>query len=192
MQIAGCQVTPLDHGASNNWLEFILRRGVAPAAMGSPAWLLCHCHDGVTWGRWQGGEWSLGSSYFPDLCPSPSEANVLELRVFCPTIEVLIWRTGNGFLGRAVRDISLGDSMHLPERTAEEWRLLLGTRVCEHRGCFTRLEDGTGAEQAVPVVLQGGPPSSWPRLHVRHYFARDERTGCVRVVMTRLVDFKEV
>jgi CRISPR-associated protein (TIGR03984 family) len=191
MWVAGCILTRLDEVMSNRWLDSMFRGGLLPDALGDRAWLLCHCDDGVTWGRRDGDEWRLGSKYFPDLCPTPSEANVQELRVFSPTAEVLIWRTSSGFCGRMLHDSSL-DSGEQPDRPMEELRVLLGSRVRERIDCFARVEDGGGSEQALPVRLPEGPPSSWPRLRVRHYFARDELTGCVRLAMTRLVEFREV
>jgi len=191
MDIAGCKLTRIDDAASRHWLDFVLRGGVLLGAPRDWTWLLCHCDDGVTWGWRVGDEWRLGSSHFPDLSPTPSEANIQEVRIFSPSAEVLIWRTGKGFHGRIVHDDYV-DYREQPDRPMDELRVLLGTRIREHRDCFTRVEDGTGAEQAVPLHLPGGSPSSWPRLCVRHYFSRDERTGCVRVAMTRLVDFREV
>jgi CRISPR-associated protein (TIGR03984 family) len=187
-RIASCQLHQLDEVASRSWLVFVVRGGPAPAALGDRAWLLCHCDDGVTWGRLDGEEWQLGSSCFPDLCPVPSESNVLEMRVFSPAAEVLIWRTENGLCGRMLRDAEPGDAGEQPDRPDDEERLLLASRVGEHREGFTRLGDGSGAEQALRLRVTEGPSSSWPRLRVRHYFARDDRTGCVRVVATRLVE----
>ena len=53
-----------------------------------------------------------------------------------------------------------------------------------------RVGDGTGAEQALPLLVAEDPPSPWPRLVVRHYFARDAETGAVRVTATRLVEVR--
>lgn len=72
----------------------------------------------------------------------------------------------------------------------DEERLLLAGRVREQEDGFTRVDDGTGAEHALPFSVRDQSSSSWPRLRVRHYFARDEQTGCVRVVATRLVEVK--
>jgi CRISPR-associated protein (TIGR03984 family) len=185
MHIAGCRIEPLDDVASKRWLDFLLGRGAAPGDLGDRAWLLCHCEDGVTWGRREGDAWHLGSSCFPDLCPTPSESNVLEMRVFSPAAEVLIWRTENGLCGRVLRDTGHADAGASPDRPDDEERLLLAGLVKEHRRGFTRVGDGSGAEQALPLRIT---ESSWPGLRVRHYFARDDQTGSVRVVATRLVE----
>lgn len=189
MLVVGCQLETLDEVASRSWLDFVLGRGEAPGKLGDRAWLLCHCEDGVTWGRREGDEWHLGSSCFPDLCPAPSESSILEMRVFSPAAEALIWRTEGGFQGRVLRDAEPGDAAAPPpDRPDDEERLLLAGRVGEERRGFTRVGDGSGAEQALPLRVTEGPPSSWPKLRVRHYFARDDRTGSVRVVATRLVE----
>lgn len=187
--IDGCQIDRMDHLASSAWLDYVLGRGAAPMMLGDSAWLVCHCDDGVTWGRLDGGAWRLGSTPFPDLCPTPSEVAIQELRVFSSTVEVLIWRTGDGLRGRILRDAGapVDDPSCSPH---DEERLVLTGRVGEHKAGFTRVGDGTGAEQALPLRVMEGRAASWPRLRVRHYFARDEKTGCVRVVATRLVEVK--
>lgn len=189
IRIAGCQLEPLDSAAVQTWLQFVLGGGDAPADLGKPAWLLCHCDDGVTWGRHETDGWHLGSSYFPDLCPVPSEDNVQEMRIFSSAAEVLIWRSETGLRGRLLRDLQPCGAEQ-PDRPDDEERLLLAGRVAEHRHGFTRVGDDGGAEQALPLRVTGGSSASWPRLRVRHYFARDPRTDCVRVIATRLVEVK--
>jgi len=187
--IDGCQIDQIDRAAANAWLDYVLGRGAAPMSLGDSAWLLCHCDDGVTWGRLEGGAWRLGSTVFPDLCPVPSEVVIQELRVFSSATEVLIWRTDEGLRGRVLRD-SVPAVTDGPLRPHGEERLLLAGRVGEHKDGFTRVGDGTGAEQALPLRVTEGPSSSWPRFRVRHYFAREERIGCVRVVATRLMEVR--
>lgn len=188
-RMAGCQVERINASAAKAWLDYVLGRGAAPMSLGGPTWLLCHCDDGVTWGRLEGSAWRLGSGVFPDLCPVPSEISVQELRVFSPSAEVLVWRTEDGLRGRVLRDSdpAVNDGPLAPH---DEDRLLLGERVGEFRDGFTRVGDGTGAEQALPLHITEERSSSWPRLRVRHYFAREERTGCVRIVATRLVEVR--
>lgn len=187
--IEGCDLERIDGAASKAWLDHVLGRGAAPVALSDPAWVLCHCDDGVTWGRREGSGWLLGSPVFPDLCPQPSELGLQELRVFSAAAEVLIWRVGDGLRGRILRDSAV------PVKNAscsprDENRLLVSGRVGEFRNGFTRVGDGTGAEQALPLRVAEGPAHAWPRLRVRHFFARDEATGSVRVVATRLVEVK--
>lgn len=184
MCVAGCQLETLDHLACRNWLAFALGRGHAPRDLGEPAWLLCHCDDGVTWGRRDGGEWRLGSTFFPDLCPVPAEENLQEMRVFSPVAEVLVLRAENGLRGRVLRDVD-PEGAALPDRPDDEERLLLIGRVVEHCEGFTRVRDGSGAEQVLPMRIDSRL-SSW--LRVRHYFVREEKTGGIRVMASRLVE----
>jgi CRISPR-associated protein (TIGR03984 family) len=187
--IEGCELERIDGAASKAWLDHVLGRGVAPFTLSAPAWVLCHCDDGVTWGRLEGSGWLLGSTVFPDLCPEPSELGLRELRVFSSAAEVLIWRAGDGLRGRILRDsaASVKDASCSPH---DEDRLLVSGRVGDLRNGFTRVGDGTGAEQALPLRVAEGPAHAWPRLRVRHFFARDEASGSIRVVATCLVAVK--
>ncbi|MCZ7664444.1 MAG: CRISPR-associated protein Csx19 [Thermoleophilia bacterium] len=188
-RVEGCEIDRIDGAVSKAWLDHVLGRAAAPIALGDPAWLLCHCDDGVTWGRFEGGVWRLGSTVFQDLCPHPSALVLLELRVFSAVAEVLIWRADDGLRGRILRDSAapMKDVSCLPH---DEERLLVSGRAGEHQNGFTRVGDGTGAEQALPFRVTEGSAHSWPRLRVRHYFARDNESGSVRVVATRLVEVK--
>ena len=188
-RVAGCQIEPLDHLACKAWLDHALGHAGAPADLGNHAWVLCHSDDGVTWGRRGGEGWHLASTVFPDLCPVPSETGLQEMRVFSPEAEVLIWRTEESLCGRVLRDTSPGDVQEALRPDTED-RLLLSGRVSERRDGFTRVCNGAGAEQILPLRVAEGPSSRWPRLRVRHYFARDDKTGCVRVAATRLVEVR--
>jgi hypothetical protein len=74
--------------------------------------------------------------------------------------------------------------------TSRQDRLLISDLVGEYRNGFTRVGDGTGAEQALPLRVAEGPAHAWPRLRVRHYLERDQATGSIRVVASRLVEVK--
>ncbi|SFW22783.1 CRISPR-associated protein Csx19 [Nitrosovibrio sp. Nv17] len=184
-----CQINRLDGPSCRAWLDHVLGRSAAPVSelIEPPAWLLCHCDDGVTWGLIDGSGWQLGSTVFPDLCPPPLVTTLQELRIFSRKGEILIWREADGPSGRILRESAqpVDDDPCAPH---DEQRLLLAGRVGEHRDGFTRIGDGTGAEQALPVRVTEGPPHSWPRLRVRHYFTRDIETGGVRVAVTRLME----
>jgi CRISPR-associated protein (TIGR03984 family) len=188
-QIQGCEIEQLDTKGCKAWIDHVLGEGHPPFTVEDPAWVLFHCDDGVTWGRLDGARWRLGSEAFPDVCPRPSDISVQEFRVFCRAFEVLVWRTQDGYRGRVLRDVERS-SLSGPVAPDEEERPLLGDRAIEHRDGFTRVEDGTGAEQVLPLRLPERSMSARPRLLLRHYFARDERTGCVRVAASRLVEVK--
>ena len=189
MHIKGCQIDLLSPAACKAWLDHVLSRAPAPADIGDPAWLLCHSVDGVTWGRRDGGVWRLASTAFPELCPVPSEIGIQQMRVFSPKAEVLIWRADGGLRGRMLLDED-DDQVEDALRPDNEERLLLSEQVHEERDGFTLVSDGTGAQQVLPPRVPKGDSCRWPRLCVRHYFAREEKTGSVRIVATRLVEVK--
>jgi CRISPR-associated protein (TIGR03984 family) len=188
-QVQGCEIEQLDAQRCKAWIDHVLGEGPQPLPIQSPAWVLLHCDDGVTWGRLDGARWRLGSEVFPDLCPRLSDISIQELRVFCREFEVLVWRKQDGYRGRVLRDVERS-SLSGPVAPDEEKRPLLGDRVIEHRDGFTRVGDGTGAEQVLPLRLPERPMSTRPLLVLRHYFGRDEQTGCVRVAASRLVEVK--
>ena len=186
-RIAGCDVDRIERRACEAWLDCVTGRGPVPLSLGEDAWALCHCDDGVTWGRLADGTWRLASQVFPGISPVPSAITLQEMRVFSRVAEALIWRTEDGLRGRVLRDVpsAVRDGPLMPH---DEQRLLLAGRVGEHRDGFTRVGDGTGAEQVLPLPVVEGVLPLWPRLHVRHYFTCDEHTGRVRVAATRLVE----
>jgi CRISPR-associated protein (TIGR03984 family) len=188
-RIEGCQIDRIDAAASRAWLCHVRGHGALPAPLGSPAWLLCHCDDGVTWGCLDGGVWRLGSEVFSEVCPVPSEINIQELRLFSPTCEVLIWRRETELRGRILHD-GAPPLLDSPTKPQYEERLLLGGRVAETRDGFTRVCDGTGFGQVLPPILVHGRYTCPSILAVRHYFSQDKDSGCVRVAATRLVEVK--
>jgi len=158
---------------------------------GGLRWLLAHCNDGVTWGRWSPDKnrWETASEVFPEFVPEIGEHNLLELRIFGNDGELLIWRTAQGFRGRYLQDAA-GDGRILSP--IDEERLLVGDRIKEEpRKGFTRVGSPSGSEQIVPCLLEEGDfkREPWPlRLQVRHYLQEDPKTGVVRVAITRLVN----
>jgi CRISPR-associated protein (TIGR03984 family) len=182
--IVGCRIEPLAHETCQQWLAWILEEREPPEPIGALVWLLAHCESGVTWGVFDGRGWRLGSDAFPDLCPRPSAENILEVRLFWPAGEVLIWRGESGLRGRLLRDDDKGKHPSAL-RPDDEDRLLRVGRDCYGRDGFVRVRDGTGAEQALPLLDSESVAPD--RLRVRHYFEQDDETGAVRVVATRLV-----
>lgn len=189
MKVHGCEIEQLDAEACKAWIGYVLGERRQPLPVTAPAWALFHCDDGVTWGYFDKSTWRLGCDVFPEISPRPSAISLQELRVFCRAFEVLIWRTEEGFGGRLLRDVE-GSAALGPLAPDKEERPLLGDRVIEHKDGFTGVGDGTGAEQVLPLRLPQGSMSARPRLVVRHYFAGDERTGCIRVAASRLVEVK--
>jgi CRISPR-associated protein (TIGR03984 family) len=188
----------LPEEATRTYFNWIFGDAEPAGNHGRSVWLLAHSYDGVTWGRFDSDRqvWSLSSDPFPDLCPEITESNLIEMRLFGPYDETLIWRTDSEFAGRRLIDEPEAD-LESPTRSDEEIRILLGDRMLsEPKNGFTLVGTASGAEQAVPMVCAQSDFENrrWPlRLKVRHYFIKDDETGAVRVAATRLVDvFKEV
>lgn len=193
--IEGCTIETLDHVACQAYLSWVIG-SVAPGEnLKDIAWLLAHCHDGVTWGCINDDQsWRTSSMFFSDLCPCVSESNLLEIRLFGAKREIMIWRTDTGFSGRCLYDnpeLEHNDPCH-PD---DEIRILLGDQVIEKTiEGFTRVRTKSGMEQAIPLVCADNDYTAgrWPSLLMRHYFVQDDETGAVRVAASRLVNvFKE-
>jgi len=195
----GCKIELLDSNDCRRILDWVtgnerfeggLKDGIKADAY---AWLLAHCYDGVTWGRFdeERKSWLLSSAVFSDLCPPVSGDNLLEIRLFGSKDEIMIWRNGAELSGRRLID-DYDENDDSPVRPHTETRILLGDRLVEEpREGFSRVRTAAGAEQAVPLEckennFRGG---RWPlRLKMRHYFQQDTVSGVVRVTATRLVD----
>jgi len=194
--LQGCNIEPLDLEACDQVLDWIVKGPKPSRGDDGLTWLLAHCRDGVTWGRYENSRWMLSSGPFPDLCPIPSRENLLEVRLFGERGEILIWRTDKGFQGRHLTD-RLKQNGKSPDWPDDEVRILLGDRLMGGpKDGFTRVGAASGMQQAVPLICRNEDfaRGRWPlRLRVRHYFEQDPQTGAVRVAATRLVDiFKEV
>jgi CRISPR-associated protein (TIGR03984 family) len=194
--VAGCDLVLLDAAVSAGYLAWLIGEAGARSPDGATdlVWALAHCDDGVTWGRYdkEANRWVVGSIVASDVSPPIRRETLQELRLFGETCEVLIWRTSAGFRARLARETNprvKPDNESDPLSPADESRILRGDRVrtpCEHG--FTRLADGTGAEQVIPLaVTEEQLGSMRVRLDVRHYYEKDAKTGAVRIALTRLV-----
>jgi CRISPR-associated protein (TIGR03984 family) len=196
-KIEGCTIETLDNVACQAYVKWVIERLKPDENLKDIAWLLAHCHDGVTWGLFDNiiNDWLLSSTPFPKLCPRISESNLLEIRLFGLEREILIWRTKSGFSGRSMVD-KPGQKKNDPCRPDDEIRILLGDQVmATTKDGFTRVRTKSGMEQAIPLVCtdRDYAEGRMPCLLMRHYFAQDDETGIVRVAASRLVNvFKEV
>lgn len=148
-------------------------------------WLLIHADDGVIWGRREpNGNLLLSSDVFdrrnrhPAIAVELRTMTIQQCRVFGRGGELLIWREGPQFRGRAIqdqdtKDVDLQDEQHL----------LWGNPVEERQG-FSLLEEGQqGPKHAVPIVV---PRNCRASLTVRHYIGRDDH-GQAAVLVSRLL-----
>lgn len=195
----GCDLSPLDSEACERYLAWLLGQTGAgePEEARGLAWALAHCDDGVTWGRYDAAAkvWRLGSQVVPEVSPPIRREMLQELRIFGETGEVLIWRTEAGLHGRFLRETDppadRNDESN-PLRPSDEPRILRGDRVLgQLQHDFTRIGDGAGAEQVLPLVVTDDQlRAAQVRLDVRHYYESDAKTGAVRIAATRLVTLR--
>lgn len=186
--LVGCRLEPLSDALA--WLRWVTGEDEPPAQAREQElkWLLAHCLDGVTWGYSGEAGWRLGCRAFPEISPEPRRDTLLELRLFGPRAEVLLWSDPQGLRGRILEEDDPAEEGG-PLAPAEEALILLGDRPLDRREGFTRLRARTGAEQVVPVEveIEDLEAHRW-RLELRHYFHREPDTGAVRVAVSRLVD----
>lgn len=188
-RIAGCCIKPLDDAACRRYLDWLTGDGDTPEGADGGAWALGHFDDGVTWGRWDRhtSTWASGHEAAPDISPAIRAATLQELRIFGDEREVLIWRTSSGLRGREVTEPGMNQYPEM--EPLSESRVLRGSQVRrEYDRGFTCVADRTGAHQVLPIrITDQHLRRQNVRLIVRHYFEKDDKTGVVRVALTRLV-----
>lgn len=188
------------------YLSWINGAGNRPGHVGiNLKWALALCTDGVTWGRLDAGGWTMASARFPVLCPVVTSENLAELRLFGDESELLFWRTGTEFRGRVLVDADPPSEDFLAP--IEERQVLLGNIIKKRDGGFTWVGNRAGREQVLPVSAADMASSEGSdrrglensgegthlrrspfRLTVKHYLARDECSGVVRIAASRLKD----
>lgn len=186
---AGCTIARLDAETCRVWLQWALgTEGSTCPNAPLPSWLLAVTTGGILWGREDAGKMRLASTHPRATC-ALSEETLLEMRLFGQDREILIWKTDDGPAGRILADRS-NDSADEALSPAERTMLLRGDRVLEGPvSGFTRIGDGTGCIQIVPLEVHEAPSL---RLAVRHYFEQDDESGEVRVAASRLVGLESV
>lgn len=82
-QLEGCRIELLDYQDCQLFLDWVTGQEEPAAQDNAFLWLLAHCYDGVTWGRFDRSHrrWHLSSTAFPELCPVVSEDNLHEMRL---------------------------------------------------------------------------------------------------------------
>ena len=190
----GCDVKSLDSIAEGllNWAC----GGECPTDVAAAdfQWLLAYCDDGIVWGEQRAGKWALPGKAFREISPELKRESLIELRIFGKKSEILIWRNHNDTLnGRILSGNGNAASLDKSLSSMEETFIVLGDRVVEtFKDGFTVIGSSNGARHAVPFELKDTDfgtkdNSKWPlRLGVTHYFAQDDKTGCVRIAASRL------
>lgn len=178
--IADAHIIPLSADQARAWLDWLTGSGPPPSETHGARFSLAHSDSGVTWGFLdEQGQWKLGASVDPALCPVPTAKSLYELRLIGETAEVLIWRGDGDLQGRILADSNNGPGSSDSLCPMKEGRRLRG-ECREIRDGFKRYVDAGGAQHLAP--------ESFPEdFSVRHYFEQDTTTGAVRIVATRLV-----
>lgn len=168
-----------------------------------PLWILAHCDDGVTWGRFEGDAVKLSCSEFPRWpTPKPLPGSVQQLRIFGKKGELLIWRQGaesDQFSGRLLAASPEEAPENEPSRPLYECYILAANRLADGEAAspsgFTAVAEGNGRTQVVPLTVKSsdfGTGRYVLCLDVCHYFEvdmdnPDEATGSVRIAASRLI-----
>lgn len=168
-------------------------------------WLLAHTEQGVVWGRADNGGLITANDAAEkyeaaqSACPPLRTALVQQARLFCDSAEVLVWRDGDLWQARLIRDAEKDDAPTWTD-AIDEPQLLAGTDSTPLDQGFRLWEDGAqGLRHALPTALEfpallnlkDKTAKRPPHLKVRHY-VQDDATGVARIVASRLVGFEEV
>jgi CRISPR-associated protein (TIGR03984 family) len=138
---------------------------------------LVHADDGVIWGTYDSGSWKWSGDHFEDVSPKLRALTVQQARMFGPSAEVLVWRDGDAFRGRAITD-AVGGS----QECFDETQVLWGKPDGDAKDGFMLMREGAqGLLHAPPVAIaQAG------KLVTRNYIDYDA-DGCAFVKASRLV-----
>ncbi|NES17618.1 MAG: TIGR03984 family CRISPR-associated protein [Symploca sp. SIO3E6] len=148
-------------------------------------YLLAHAEDGVVWGRFDDGKLTTPDEYDIHL-PKLRLLTLQQCRLFGKNAEVMLWKVGQNWRARAIKDQALSKEDYLCEN-----QILWGTKPkTELKNGFTLVSDGSqGLRHAVPLtnIPFQGQDYRPLRLKVRHYLDYDE-SGVARINLSRLVN----
>lgn len=200
--IETCQTTvtdsyKIDFGNDlKGWLE-------KEAANHQFTYLLGYALDGVIWGHFdkslvtayavanvqlEGGA-TDGVVKMARRVSAELRANTLqEARVFGESAELYLWRQGNEWVARLIRDEGESADAHFVE-CINDFQMLWGTQRTQLNPTFYLWEDGQqGLRHALPtsLLIKKNGKDKPPRLKIRHYLAN---TNDARIATSRLVGF---
>jgi len=152
------------------------------AGSGQYKYLLAHAGDGVIWGIVENKLLELSTSTFPKVSPELRNITLMEARLFGPQAEWLLWRVGDTWKAREIRD---GGGEEGDVYTEDV--ILWGTDLIDNKGHFSLVREAdTGIRHAPPIPFI---KRHTMKLVMRHYLADDE-AGATYVKLSRLVDLK--
>lgn len=191
----GCKIVPLDNSSSEAYISWLLGElgASAPTEANGLVWALSHCTHGVTWGRYDSANaaWHWEHPVDTEISPLPCRNRLQELRLFGDHSEILIWQIRQELRGRLLTETTQPPPPYSP---CDEERILLGDHVHQpSQNNFTHVLDRAGAEQILPIHISAKQLEQRQiKLKVRHYWQRDNKSGSVRIAVTRLVGFVTV
>lgn len=197
-KMPGCILEPVEISECYSFLAWVIGEGPSPPGVENALWLLAHCDDGVVWGKRYDlkDPWYLSHVPFPDISPKVSKRNLQQLRIFGSTQEVLIWRIEGSFRGRTLTDTEEIENALQP---ITEEHILVGDRLlADPKEGFSLVGEANGTRHAVPfrcevADFQAQGRVQWPlRLTVKHYLAKDNETGSLRIAVSRLVHVRNI
>lgn len=146
--------------------------------------LLAHAEDGVIWGHFKDGKLVTSGDIFPQLA-NLRLSTLQQCRIFGDNTEVMLWKVGQSWKARSIKDEHLSDKDYIPED-----QILWGTQAeGQQKEDFTLVSDGSqGLKHAVPLtgINFKGKDSRPLRLKIRHYIDYD-KDGVARIYLSRLV-----
>lgn len=144
-------------------------------------YLLAHADDGVIWGRLSDNK--LVTAPVTSFSPVLNGETLQNARLFNQTVEVYLWRDGDGFFqARSIKE-GVGNA----QQYYDEKQILWGTHAEPAENGFTLMSDGSqGLRHYVPVEVKTNGGERPLRLKLRHYLSKE--AGFVRVDFSRLVD----
>ncbi len=147
--------------------------------------LLAHAEDGVIWGHFKDGNLETSGDVFSQQCARLRLSTLQQCRIFGDNTEVMLWKVGQNWKARSIKDGHLSDKDYIPED-----QILWGTQSeGQPKQDFTLVSDGSqGLKHAVPLtgINFKGKDSRPLRLKVRHYIDYDQ-DGVARIYLSRLV-----
>ncbi|MCX6358316.1 MAG: hypothetical protein NT029_00775 [Armatimonadetes bacterium] len=188
------RLTPSEAESVAGW---VIGEGPQPSSETfSPRWALIQCSDALVWGILGDAGWVLGSSV-PGGGRRPSLDALIEMRVFGPDAEVLIWQADEGIVGRLLSDrpgcadgagpVTWSATFQPPDHHPVV-TLRPGKARTDTNQTVAEAADGFVVRSSREGRTTVTPPGSC--VIVVQYMQRDDETGVVRLAGARLAEVK--
>lgn len=180
----GAGVKALDPEACRSIVAWVSGNDKPNLDLPATRWVMCQQSDGVLWGYAAGDRWVMSTGHLGET--RRASADPIELRLFGPDGEIMIWSAEASQRGRVCTDVPQTDSTRRP---IDDHRIVAATKVINGDGTFTSVTETRGRTQVVPLNLDT-PFEPWSlRLSCRHYLS-DADDGRLIVTLSRLIDLE--